>query len=148
MESVIQNTIWIELLKLGVFAIFVSSIIEVVKGISTKGFFGIFKDLFNTLVHNKPMCAETIQTINFTIALLCCYAFDYGVISKLIEPGQALRVGLAGWIDYIGTASLVYSGADALFKKFSSMKKVWDVERTKSMPKESEIPKEPEPETK
>lgn len=137
--DLLYNNLWIQLFKLAIFAIFVSSIIEVVKGVSAKGFKGIFVDLWNTLIHNKPICSETIQTINFVIALTCCWAFDYGVISKIIEPGSALKIGVAGWIDYIGTASLIYTGADALFKKFSAMKKSWDIERIRGLerPKET-----------
>ena len=118
--------IWIELLKLGIFAIFVTSMLEVIKNISAKGFWGIITDLWGTLILNRPMCKESIQTFNFMIALLCCYAFDYGVVGNLIEPGKAARADLSGWIDYIGTASLVYAGADTLFKKFASMRNSWD----------------------
>ena len=127
--TVIQNNLWIELFKLAIFAVFVTSIIEVVKGISAKSILGIFKDIWYTLKDNTPICKESVLVINFTIALLCCWSFDYGVISKLIEPGIHLRQSFAGWVDYIGTASLIYTGADAMFVKFSAMKKSWEVNK-------------------
>jgi predicted DNA-binding transcriptional regulator len=123
--QLIQNNLWVELLKLAIFAVFVTSIIEVVKGISAIGLKGIVVDLYKTLVHNSDMRPECIQTLNFMIALICCYAFDYGIIANLVQTGEHIRKGLAGWIDYIGTASLVYTGADSLFRKFASMRDSW-----------------------
>jgi len=116
------------MLKLGIFTVFVSSIIEVAKGVSVKGLWGIVKDLWSTIVHNKPICKDTIITMNFLIALICCWAFDYGVIKNVINLLQIKATPhgqLAGWIDYIGTASLIYTGADAFFKKFASMRDSW-----------------------
>ena len=130
------SKIWIELLKLGIFAVFVTSTLEVIKNVSAKGFWGIVRDVWGTLILNRPMCKESIQTFNFMIALLCCYAFDYGVVGNLIEPGKAARADLSGWIDYIGTASLVYAGADTLFKKFASMRDSW---KTVAVPEEKKV---------
>ncbi len=82
----IQSNLWQELLKLAIFAVFVTSIIEVVKGISAIGIKGIFVDLWKTLIRNTPMQTGSIQTLNFVIALLCCWAFDYGVINGRLPP--------------------------------------------------------------
>lgn len=131
--DIIQNNLWAELLKLAIFAVFVTSIIEVIKGISAIGFRGIVKDIWNTIIHNTDMRPECIQSLNFIIALTCCWAFDYGVISKLIQTGTQVRHGFAGWIDYIGTASLIYTGADSLFRKFAAMRDSW---RTAKKPEE------------
>jgi hypothetical protein len=125
----IQSTLWVELLKLAIFAVFVTSIIEVVKGISAVSIFKTVKGIILALWRNDSLCKESILVINFAIALFCCWAFDYGVIDKVIQPGAGIQVGISGWIDYIGTASLIYTGADAMFKKFSSMKKAWDEEK-------------------
>lgn len=121
----VQNNLWMELLKLAIFAVFVTSIIEVIKGISAIGFRGIIKDLWNTLIHNTEMRPASIQSLNFAIALYCCWAFDYGVINKVVTAGVQARHGAAGWVDYIGTASLIYTGADALFKRFIDMEQSW-----------------------
>jgi hypothetical protein len=123
--GIIQNNLWAELLKLAIFAVFVTSIIEVIKGISAVGIRGILKDLWGTLIYNTDMRPESIQSLNFAIALYCCWAFDYGVISKLIQTGTQIRHGAAGWLDYIGTASLIYTGADSLFRKFAAMRDSW-----------------------
>jgi hypothetical protein len=128
-QQTIQATLWMELLKLGIFTVFVTSIIEVTKGLSAMGIGGFFKDLWYTLTTGKGMQCESILVLNFVIALVCCWAFDYGVITKIIDPGVKFRAGFAGWIDYVGTAALIYTGADSLFKKFSAMRKGWEVEK-------------------
>ena len=114
---------WTELFKLVVFATFVTGILEVMKGISAKGCRGMFKDLIKSLWHNTPICDDTLKTLNFIIALTCVSSFDYGVMRRIIDPGQNIYTPIATWVDYIGTASLVYTGADQLFKRFVKIAK-------------------------
>jgi hypothetical protein len=58
-----------------------------------------------------------------TCALAVLYAkvFDYGALSKILEVDYGQN-HFAGFLDYIGTAALVYNGADWTFQKFSAIK--------------------------
>jgi hypothetical protein len=113
---------WSTLAVLGVFSVFITSIIQVIKGISALGVSGVIRGLIPTLTKNKPMPAESFPVLNFAISLLFCWIFHVGVISIFtrainIAPGTALPP-ISGFLDYFGTASVVYLGADQLFKKF------------------------------
>lgn len=102
-----QQTFAIELAKLFMFSIFVTAFLEV------------FKEIYKRFDTNG-MQEQTTKIINFALALLFCYAFDYGVMSRLVEVGVKAREGLSGWLDYGGTAALIYMGADWVFNKFSA----------------------------
>jgi hypothetical protein len=58
--------------------------------------------------------------------LLFCYAADHGVLARIIQTGEHLRESLLGWMDYVGTASLIYMGAGFVFDKLASIKARWD----------------------
>jgi hypothetical protein len=103
----------VELLKLFVFSLFITATLEVVKTVYSR-----FK--------GRPMQDETVKILNFVLALVYCYAADYGVLARVVETGSHLRESLLGWLDYIGTASLVYMGAGYVFDKLSSIKAKWD----------------------
>ena len=121
-----DSAFWQQLLTLGVFSVFVMSLIEVVKGISAKGLFSIFVELFKSLLKNEnTMSGETLQTINFAIALTCCAAFKYGVMASLLKIDITTLGEFARWIDYLGTSALVYNGAGAMFDKFSQLREGW-----------------------
>lgn len=108
--------------QVAVFFVFVTAIVQVIKGISGSGFLSLFKNLFRTLWSNKIQLTEDeLHTLSFIVALLCCYAFDFGVIGSIVQTGTKIRESLAGWIDYIGTASLVYMGADWVYQKFAAV---------------------------
>ena len=116
-------------IQLSVFALFVTSIIEVLKGISAIGIVGLLKGLYNTIIHNKMIESNGFPVLNFAVALLCCWAFNVTIMSKLFESvlfSQAdlrpMQVAFARWIDYFGTASVVYAGSDQLFKRFLALK--------------------------
>lgn len=108
----IDANVWIELLKLAIFSVFVMAIIEVVKGI-WESYAG------------KPLDTKHILVMSFGIALLCTWSFDYGIITRIVQTGLKIREGVAGWIDYFGTASLIYQGAGTMFDKFDSLRKRW-----------------------
>ena len=114
---------WQKLLQLGIFCVFVSSIIEVVKGISAVGFIGLIKQLWNTLIHNGKIDTGAVQSLSFAIALFVCWAFGYGVMRNLLNIQNISEI--AAWTDYFGTASLVYQGAGAVYDKFSSLQASW-----------------------
>jgi hypothetical protein len=58
--------------------------------------------------------------------MLFCYAADYGVLARIIQTGEHLRATLLGWMDYVGTSSLIYMGAGYVFDKLASIKAKWD----------------------
>ena len=103
-----QQTFAIELLKLFIFSIFVTAFLEV------------FKEIYKRF-DPDGMQEQTTKIFNYSLALLFCYAFDYGVMGRLVAVGTNARQGLSGWLDYLGTAALVYMGADWTFNKFSAM---------------------------
>jgi hypothetical protein len=105
-----ENTWWLELLKLGIFAFFVTGLLEVWKDI---------RDVKKT-VGTKRGEAIT-RLLNFAVAAFACWAFDYGVISRVVEIGANARQGIASFVDYLGTASIVRLGAVAIFEKFSAV---------------------------
>lgn len=107
---------------LGVFSVFIMSIIEVIKGISATGLKGLIVGLWDTLISNKKMPPNTFPVLNFVIALLYCWSFRVGVMIAFtrvlnVQPNNALPQ-IAYFLDYFGTASVVYLGADQMFKKF------------------------------
>jgi hypothetical protein len=118
------KTLFTTLLELCIFIIFVTSLIEVVKSISAIGIWGLIKDLFSTLTNNKKMQSTSFPVLNFTIALLFCWAFDLTIMQKLLG-GLLGKVHnpWASWLDYLGTASIVYTGADQFFKRLLNMEK-------------------------
>lgn len=112
------------IIQLAVFSVFTSAIIEVIKGVSALGFVGIVKGFINSVVLNKPMSGEAFPVLNFVIAMFCLWAFNITVMSSLFaalsihETGSEAQQWVAHWIDYFGTASVIYLGSDQLFKKF------------------------------
>jgi hypothetical protein len=122
------SLLWTKIVVLGIFSVFITSIIEVIKGISAIGLKGLLIGLYTTLIKNKPMPDGSFQVLNFLIALLCCWAFNIGLMSTFTYVlGIATRTtlpGVSSYIDYFGTASVVYLGADQMFKKFIDVAKV------------------------
>jgi|SRR3990170_8149295 len=109
-------------IQLVVFMMFVTAVIEVIKGISAKGVFGIVKELAFTLIKNQPLSPETIRTLNFIIALVFLRSFEYGAMARLLGI-DTMRFGpFAYWLDYIATASVIYMGADYLFSWYYKIK--------------------------
>jgi hypothetical protein len=124
------NQLFSVIVQLGIFSVFITSIIEVVKGVSAVGLRKLTAGLWNTLVHNKPMESESFPVLSFSIALLCCWAFNITIISYLFQNMLSLQLAkqtstqlwFARYIDYFGTASMTYLGSDQLFKRFISVK--------------------------
>ena len=113
-------------IQLAIFSMFVTSVIEVVKGISAVGVKGLIRGVWDTLVHNKQVDPNAFPVLNFAVAMLCCWAFNVTIMSYIFHnllvvqqtgatPTQDL---FARWIDYFGTASIIYLGSDQLFKRF------------------------------
>jgi hypothetical protein len=100
--------------------------IEVIKGISAVGLFGVFKELWNCLVHNKDMSATTPPVLNFVVAMLFCWAFDMSIMKQLFSSmlGTRIHEPIASWLDYFGTASVMYVGAGQFFKRVIDVEKV------------------------
>lgn len=118
------------LAQVGMFSIFVLAIIEVIKDVSAKGVFRIFKEALGSLFGVKErstgekikMSTETIKTLNFVVSLYLCAVFKYGVMVKILQVEEATEPGsLAAITDYIGTSAIVYYGADKLYDKLWKM---------------------------
>lgn len=116
---------------ISVFSIFITSIIEVIKGISAIGFVGMITDVWKTLIHNTEMKADTFPALNFFVAMVCCWAFNITIMSAIFQPFIAMQLKasspaqmfVARWIDYFGTASVTYLGANEFFKRVIAVKK-------------------------
>jgi len=119
------SKLFVILVQLAIFSIYVTSIIEVIKNISAVGIWGLFKDLFSTLVKNNKMDSGTFPVLNFAIALLICWAFDVSVMRQLFSNMVGINIhnGWAAWIDYFGTSSVIYAGADQFFKRVLAAEK-------------------------
>jgi hypothetical protein len=112
----------ISALQLVVFMMFVTAVIEVIKGISAKGIWGIIKELVLTIIKNQKLSEETIKTMNFIIALVFLRSFEYGAMAKLLDIDTLKFGAFAYWLDYIATASVIYMGADYLFSWYWKIK--------------------------
>lgn len=117
------------LIKLAVFMVFITAIIEVLKGIAVKGLWGLIKELVLSLWKNHPLSADSIKVLNFLVALLYAKIFDYGVMSNIMQIDLS-KNGFASLLDYIGTASLVYMGAGWVFDQFAAVKARLEVQKT------------------
>ena len=102
-----QSNFGIEVAKLLLFSIFVTASLEVIKEAYKR---------FSPSGINE----QTTKILNFALALLFCWAFDYGVMMRIVEAGVKARVGISGWLDYVATSSMIYMGADWIFAKFSA----------------------------
>jgi hypothetical protein len=118
----------IVLIQLALFSVFVTSIIEVVKGISAMGIFGLVRSLWNTLIVNKPMPKDSFPVLNFLISLLCCYKFNVGIMTVFAASLGAKNLADSGteFLNYFGTAAIIYMGSDQMFKKFIDVEKKAD----------------------
>jgi len=111
------NKFFASIIQLAVFSVFITSIIEVIKGISCVGLVGLLKGLWGSLVHNADLDNQAFPVLNFSIALLCCWAFDVRIM-RLIISGSNIHTAVANWIDYFGVASVTYLGSQQLFDRF------------------------------
>jgi len=115
----------VSIAKLAVFAIFITAIIEVIKNVAAKGVFRLIWELVSTLWSNSPLSADSVKVLNFIIALMYCKVFQYGVMQEVLQ----LKFGefpLAYFLDYIGTASLVYMGASWAYDQIMTIKEKFD----------------------
>lgn len=112
----------ISALQLVVIMMFVTAVIEVIKGISAKGIWGIIKELTLTITKNQNLSEETIKAMNFIIALVILRAYEYGAMARLLDIDTIKFGAFAYWLDYIATASVIYMGADYLFSWYWKIK--------------------------
>lgn len=123
LQTVITQTgesFTVELLKLGLFAIFITAVIEVIKGISAKGLWGLIKEIVTSLWKQQPLSAEAVKVLNFAIALVYLRVFEYGVMMRLLKV--QIDTDFAWWLDYLATASLLYMGAEWAFMQWRKLK--------------------------
>lgn len=116
------------LVKLAMFMVFITAIIEVIKGIALKGLWGLVKELILSLWQNHPLSANSIKVLNFLVALVYAKVFDYGVMSNIMQIDLS-KNHFASFLDYIGTASLVYMGAGWVFDQFAAVKARLEVQK-------------------
>ena len=117
------ESIGVALVMLAVFSAFIHAIVEVVKGISAIGLWGIVKATYTTLFKDAELDEQTIRTYVFVLALTYCAIFEYGVMIDLLRlPIKDSNI-MALWADYIGTASVVYVGVDVFYKWINNMTK-------------------------
>jgi hypothetical protein len=127
------TVLFIIITQLAIFSMYITSIIEVVKGITTLGIWGTIKSLWNTVIRGFKLNPGTFPVLNFIIAMLCCWAFNITIMSYLFSTMSLQAMGstmtqaaFAKWLDYFGTASLTYLGSDQLYKRFIEVNKQTD----------------------
>lgn len=149
LQTILLN-IFYGLFKLSILIIFVTAIIQVIKGISAVGFFRIFYEVARTLVKSKdeqgkpfPVSDETWNTLNFVIALVGLKLLNFTLLAALLGMDLSRISEGATWFDYIATASVCYMGADWFYKRFGwaisqgiSFKKLIDGAQEESKTKE------------
>lgn len=116
------KTFGLAVIQLLVFMMFVTAVIEVIKGISAKGLWGIISELFTSLVKNQKLSEHTLKTLNFAVALIFLRAFEYGAMARILAIDTGSLGPVAYWLDYIATASVIYMGADYLFSWYWKIK--------------------------
>ena len=109
-------------IQLIMFWAFIHSVVEVLKYVSAKGVLGIVKELWFSLYKNAYMSSDTLRTLVFALALLYCWAFDYGVMSDMLGIQIEETNNFAWWLDYIGTASVVFEGVAVFYARIKKMK--------------------------
>lgn len=122
-------TLFVALAKLFVFAVFIAAIIEVIKAIALKGVWGLIKELVASLGVNHPLSTDSVKMLNFLIALLYCKVFDYGVMTNVLQI-TLVNNKFGSFLDYFGTAALVYNGAGWAFDKFAVLRKQIDAAKS------------------
>jgi hypothetical protein len=114
------------LFKLSILVIFVTAIIQVIKGISTVGFFRMIYEIVRTMIKTKDkdgkpflVSDETWKTLNFVIALIGLRLLNFTLLSSLLGIDIQKQISQnAAWFDYIATASICYMGTDWFYKRF------------------------------
>lgn len=127
--------------KLAVFSIFITAIIQVIKNIAAKGLFTMIKELVIGLWKNSPLSADSMKMLNFVIALFYCKVFQYGVMQEVLQ----LEFGdfpLAYFLDYIGTAAVIYMGADWFYDQVMVIKAKYGTTVTTKKEETTETKKE------
>jgi hypothetical protein len=78
------------------------------------------------LINNKNINQSSFPVLNFAVALLLCWAFDITIMKQLFTSirGDRLHEPFTSWMDYFGTASVVYAGADQFFKRVLATEKL------------------------
>lgn len=115
METDVTLMLMNAIIKVLVMMFFVTAFVEVLKDLFHAGPFKMLWGLITRLWNGDTLPAEYIRFLTFLVALLTAYSFDFGVMSNIVEAGQKVREGLSGWVDYIGTSSVVAMGASWAF---------------------------------
>jgi len=108
--------------QLAMFSAFIHAIVEVIKGISAGGVFGIIKGLFMAIFKNQNLDPNAIRTFVFVLALVYCWGFDYDAMTDILKVDIPETNILGWWLAYIGTAAVVYVGVDVFYGWFKKTK--------------------------
>lgn len=117
-----ENNLLQAFVQLGMFSAFIHAIIEVLKGISAQGLWGIVKDLWATLFRDKNMEPGTMKTMVFVLAVVYCIAFDYDAMTKILGVDIAEESTVAWYLAYAGTSAVVYVGVEVFYGWIKKMK--------------------------
>jgi len=109
---------WKQLLQLFIFALFVYAVIELLKDLRA--------------VKRKETTPGTwSRLLGVIVAYTFCYAFDYGVMSRVVQVGDKVR-SWASVMDYLGTAALIAMGAAWVFDKVVTLQKQYEAARAEA----------------
>lgn len=111
---------YVPIIQLAMFSVFIHAIIEVVRGVSASGIWGIIKEVLSTLWKQSPLSDSTIHTLVFVLAIVFCKVFDYGVMTDMLGIEKVGK--LVDWLDFIGTASVVYVGVDVFYAQLQKIR--------------------------
>jgi hypothetical protein len=125
LQTIILN-IFYGLFKLSILIIFVTAIIQVIKGISAVGFFRMIYEIIRTILNTKdkegktyPVSDETWKTLNFVIALIGLKLLNFTLLASFLGIDIQKQISeAASWFDYVATASVCYMGTDWFYKRF------------------------------
>ncbi len=120
LQTVLLN-IFYGLFKLSILVIFVTAIIQVIKGTSVVGFFRMIWQILKTLwkTNGEKINPETWQILNFIIALIGLKLLNITLLANFLGLDLEKNISpAAAWFDYVGTASVCYMGTEWFYKRF------------------------------
>ncbi len=125
LQTVLLN-IFYGLFKLSILVIFVTAIIQVIKGISAVGFLRMIYEIVRTILNTRdnegkpfPVSEETWKTLNFAIALVGLRLLNFTLLASFLGMDIQKQISeAASWFDYVATASVCYMGTDWFYKRF------------------------------
>ena len=116
------SNLFLGLCKLAILMIFVTAIIEVIKGISAKGLWHLVSQIVGAIFFNKRLSDEALHTLNFVVGLIGLKLLNFTLLASLLSIDLDKLGPGARWFDYIASAAVVYMGADWVFQQFVKLR--------------------------